>query len=107
MTDAFDDALDDELGWIDVRAAARYVGCSCDSIRENAERFGAGRIGTGKRARLRFRRDLIDAGLRGDAPAVEPPVEPEPTPVTTKRRASAKPRQRIANVELLQSKMPR
>ena len=75
IADAVAERLGAQQGWIDVRAAAAYAGVSVDTAYAHAEQWGAVRVGNGRRARLRFRRDLIDAGL---APSVEPSPAPKP-----------------------------
>lgn len=52
-----------QQGWIDVKAAAAYAGVSVDTAYRHAEQWGAVRVGNGSRARLRYRRDLIDQGM--------------------------------------------
>lgn len=74
----------DTGGLVDAAELARILGVSRSVVYANAERFGAVRVGTGSRPRLRFdpdrARDALDLA-----------AEPEPERAVPRRRARSAP----------------
>jgi hypothetical protein len=94
---------------LDVRETAELLGCSPDTVYENRERYGAVRLGTGPRARLRFHKPTVLAalGIEQPVPAAPPvaPAEPAAAPAAPpKRKAAAK---STGTVEMLHARTAR
>jgi hypothetical protein len=50
-------------GWVTADVVASYLGVDVAYVYEHSERLGAGRLGDGRKARLRFRLELVEETL--------------------------------------------
>lgn len=60
-------------GWVDARAVAEHLSVERSWVYDHADELGAVRLGSGPRARLRFRLVLVDHLLQEQA-VNEPPA---------------------------------
>ena len=68
--------------WLDPDGVARLLGVERDFVYEHATMLGVRRLGTGPKARLRFRLEDVEAALpslrsKGSSSALPPAVKPK------------------------------
>jgi len=56
-------SLLEQTPWVAAAAVAQHLGVDISYVYEHAGELGARRLGTGPKARLRFRLDLVDSAL--------------------------------------------
>jgi hypothetical protein len=69
--------------WVGVEAVAAHLDVDASYVYEHAEELAAHRLGTGPKARLRFRLDLVDEALCLRSRRSR---EPEPAPLSGRAR---------------------
>ena len=75
--------------WLTVEQVAELLRVSADFVYTHQQLLGVRRLGTGRRAPLRFRHDLVVAGIeRLSAPKDARAPRPERRPRGSRRRAS-------------------
>lgn len=83
IADRLDSRSCERSCWIGADVVADHLGVEVSYVYEHAAELGARRLGTGPKARLRFRLDLVDEALhpKDDAPVrAEPSRPPRATP---------------------------
>ena len=72
--------------WVGADRVADHLGVEVSYVYEHATELGARRLGSGPRARLRFRLDLVDTALLRKDAATEP-TRPRATTARHRRRS--------------------
>jgi hypothetical protein len=87
--------------WVGADVVADHLGVEVSYVYEHADELGARRLGSGPKARLRFRLDLVDEAL--DAKVSSAHARPTtPTP-TRRRRRHSQPRTHVPLLPIRQT----
>jgi hypothetical protein len=84
-------SLLEPMPWVAAAAVAQHLGVDVSYVYEHAGELGARRLGTGPKARLRFRLDLVDSALipaRRGADSAGRPRRVNPRPRRTSSRST-------------------